>query len=158
MESLTKVQSLRKTGAGALRIGSHDSLSGLTVQSGSLSLAGGQNAASLQLLTMAANTQLSGLSGTLSNTQTQLNLTMAPQNIGENTAATPMLSGADLALVLPTADNLTLDLSADAVVELLEAHRDAGVSLGLHSPMVRCNLMPVRQMPLCRACFPMVYG
>ncbi|MBQ4635354.1 MAG: autotransporter domain-containing protein [Akkermansia sp.] len=126
VESLTKVQSLRKTGAGALRIGSHDSLAVLSVQGGSLSLAGGQNAASLQQLTMAANTQLSGLSGTLTNTQTQLNLTLAPQNIGENTAATPMLLGTDLALVLPTADNLTLDLSADAVVELLEAHRDAG--------------------------------
>ncbi len=126
VESLTRVQSLRKTGEGTLSVGSHDSLSGLMVQGGSLSLAGGQNAATLQQLTMAADTQLSGLSGTLSSGSTVINLTLAPQNIGENTAATPMLLGADLALELPSADNLTLDLSADAVVELLESHRDAG--------------------------------
>lgn len=126
VESLTKVQSLHKTGAGSLSIGSHDSFSSLTVEGGLLSLSAGQNAATLQQLTMAANTQLRGLSGTLANTQTQINLTLAPQNIGENTAGTPMLPGADLVLELSTADNLTLDLSADAVVELLEAHREAG--------------------------------
>ncbi|MBE6417889.1 MAG: autotransporter domain-containing protein [Akkermansiaceae bacterium] len=127
LESLTMVQSLQKSGGGALVLSAHDTLAGITVSGGMLDLAAGQDAAALQRLTMAGGTQLRGLSGTLSTADTVLALELSAQNIGENAAATPMLLGSALVVDIASAANVTLDLSADAVVELLETHREAGV-------------------------------
>ncbi len=127
LESLTMVQSLQKTGGGSLVLSAHDTLADITVSGGSLDLAAGQDAAALQQLTMAGGTQLRGLSGTLSAADTVLSLQLSEQNIGANTAATPMLLGADLVVDIASAANTTLDLSPDAVVELLETHREAGI-------------------------------
>lgn len=127
IESLSKVPALHKTGAGDLTLTSDDSLRSLTIEGGSLNLASGQPAPALQQLTMAAGTQLSGLSGTLSSADTGLNLTFSPQNVGDSAAGTPMLQGNGLVVDISSAANVVLDLSADVVVDLLSAHRDAGV-------------------------------
>lgn len=126
LESLTMVQSLQKSGGGSLVLSAHDALADITVSGGMLDLAAGQDAAMLQRLTMAGGTQLGGLSGTLSTADTVLALELSVQNIGENAAATPMLLGSALVVDIASATNATLDLSADAVVELLETHREAG--------------------------------
>lgn len=126
LESLSKSPALQKTGTGDLVLTAHEAFTGLDIAGGTLTMQGGQDAAVLQRLTMAEGTQLSGLSGTLASADTVLNLTLAPQNIGENAAAVPMLLGNGLTVDISSADNVTLDLSADAVVEVLESHRDAG--------------------------------
>lgn len=126
LDSLTQSPALQKSGAGDLLLADHDGFTDLDVRGGTLTLQSAQDAAALQSLTMAANTQLSGLSGTLSTADTALTLTLAPQNIGENAAATPMILGTGLTVDISSADNVTLDLSADAVVDVLAAHRDAG--------------------------------
>ncbi len=125
--TLSKSPHLVKTGSGDLSLGNHDDFTELEIEGGNLTLQDGQNAGGLQRLSLAEDTQLSGLNGTLSTADTELRLTFSAQNIGENTAATPMLCGSDLTVDVVSADKVTLDLSADALVDLLETHRDAGV-------------------------------
>lgn len=120
---------LVKSGEGQLTIQGATALTSLVLQGGSLSLTEAIEGASVQSLQMEAGTQLSGMTGTLSagsTGQTTLMLTVDESNIGADTAAAPLISGSNFTLSFTGAQNAQLDLSADAVVSVLEAHRDAG--------------------------------
>ena len=129
--SLQGNDSLTKRGAGYLQIAGSTGLTELVLQGGSLSLTEALAGAAVQSLQMEAGTQLLGITGTLSAGsvgQTDLLLTVDESNIGADAAATPMLSGSNVTLSITGAQNAQIDLSADAVVSVLESHRDAGAT------------------------------
>lgn len=129
MGELAATSSLLKSGGGSLALSAHSPLSELVISGGSLVSQSGIDAAGLTSLQMAAGTALSGVEGVLSAggaSGTTLNLALAEQNVGLGAAAVPIISGADLTLDITGPENLVLDLSADSVVDILEAHRTAG--------------------------------
>lgn len=128
----TDSSSLTKSGQGNLSIAAHSVFTDITVQGGSLALNGGVSAPALQSLTMAAGTSLAGVQGTITagtDSGTVLNLALSTDNIGANAAGTPLITGLNATpanLVLEGAQNVTLDLSAEGLMDLLLEHRNQG--------------------------------
>lgn len=147
---------LRKTGGGSLVISANSSFDSLSVEGGSLSLQGGVEAARLQSLSLAAGSTLAGVSGTISaggSGQTSLSLALSTANIGSGSAATPMISGlggTTANLTLNGGENVALDISADGVVELLLAHKDATPAVSSYLTLVDGTLTCAQpaQLPL----------
>lgn len=123
--------SLSKTGGGSLTIETHSEFDAILVQGGSLSLAGGISAASLQQLSIVAGASLSGVSGTITAGTagaTILNLALSPENVGAAVQAIPLISGlgdTPANMDLTAGEGVDINLSADGVVALLLAHRDS---------------------------------
>lgn len=133
LSSLTSdSSSLTKSGDGNLSIAAHSDFHDITVQGGSLTLSAGVSATALQSLTMAAGTSLAGVQGTISagtDSGTVLNLALTTDNIGANAAGTPLITGKNATpanLTLNGAQNVTIDLSSEGLMDLLLEHRNQG--------------------------------
>ncbi len=130
--SLTSDSSaLRKAGDGSLIISTHSAFDSLSVEGGSLTLQDGVDGSLLKHLSLSAGTSLAGVTGTISAGaagETELSLALSPDNIGADVAATPLLTGlgdGSVNMTLHGGENVTLDISADGVVALLLAHKNA---------------------------------
>lgn len=148
--------SMRKTGAGSLTASANGAFDTLSVEGGSLALLGGVEGAQLQSLSIASGSSLAGVRGTVSAGaagETVLSLELSTGNIGAGTAATPMISGVGgeaANLTLSGAENVAIDISADGVVELLLAHKDATPAVSSYLTLVDGTLTCVQpaQLPL----------
>ncbi|MBQ8900148.1 MAG: hypothetical protein IJY72_04255, partial [Akkermansia sp.] len=125
-------RSLTKSGKGSLSLAAHSDFTDISVQGGSLALSGGVPATALQSLTMAAGTSLAGVQGTITagtGSGTVLSLALSTDNVGANAAGTPLITGTNTSpanLTLTGAQNVTIDLSAEGLMDLLLEHRNMG--------------------------------
>lgn len=125
-------RSLTKSGKGSLSLAAHSDFTDISVQGGSLALSGGVSATALQSLTMAAGTSLAGVQGTITagtGSGTVLNLALSTDNVGANAAGTPLITGTNASpanLTLTGAQDVTIDLSAEGLMDLLLEHRNQG--------------------------------
>ncbi|MBR2125315.1 MAG: autotransporter outer membrane beta-barrel domain-containing protein [Akkermansia sp.] len=121
---------LSKYGAGGLSLAVNPQFRELSVE-GALDLPGGTDGAQLESLTMAAGASLAGVSGTVTaggEGGTVLNLAIGTGNVGAGAAANPLImgvSGGTVDMELQGGQDVTLDLSAEGLMELLLEHRDA---------------------------------
>ncbi len=127
---LSDGESLAKQGAGHLVLAGNPEFRSLSVE-GTLALQGGTDGAAMQSLTMAAGAVLTGVSGTITaggEGGTVLNLALTVDNVGAGAVAAPLISGWNGGTVdmdLQGGQNISLDLSAEGLMELLLEHRDS---------------------------------
>lgn len=139
--SLTESARLEKTGAGRLTLGANGrgaetilggTTEGITITEGSLNLSGAGGSHMKGTWNIASGSRLTGVSGTVTvggeNGLDSLSIALGTENIGQDTQASGAVisngsgTGSDPNLSIE-GEGLTLDLSNDAVVNLLLDHK-----------------------------------
>lgn len=130
-----------KSGGGSLILQSHSLFDSLVVEGGSLESLSGFDATALKSLQITAGGTLNGVDGNLavSADGTSLRLELGTSNIGAGQAASAMINGlagtpAGLNITVP--GQVTLELSAEGVMDLLLAHRDGSPAVSSYLTLV----------------------